>query len=58
MAGKHHGAVPSCPQCGEETYCIYCQREFGSSMKLKVHVIRQHAGTYRAMAYQEHLEVE
>lgn len=37
----------------DETYCFYCQHEFDTPTRLKVHVIRRHAGTYRAMAFED-----
>lgn len=34
-----------------ETFCIYCQREFYVAANLREHVLREHPGTYRALAY-------
>lgn len=35
----------------EETFCIYCQKEYASPDNLKRHVLTKHPGTYRATAY-------
>jgi hypothetical protein len=32
----------------EQTFCIYCQREYGTFSKLKAHLRRVHPGTYAA----------
>ena len=30
----------------DQTFCIYCQEEFGTMLKLVTHIERKHAGTY------------
>ena len=32
----------------EQTFCIYCQKEYGTFDKLKAHLRREHPGTYAA----------
>jgi len=29
-----------------ETFCIYCQREYGTPQALRKHIERQHPGTH------------
>lgn len=40
----------------EETLCLYCQREYASPNRLRLHVERLHKGTYRAIAYAKEKE--
>jgi hypothetical protein len=37
----------------QETFCVYCQRDYRSPQRLKTHVITHHPLTHRALAYQQ-----
>ncbi len=30
----------------EETFCIYCQKEYSTPKKLRIHIDKKHPGTY------------
>lgn len=46
------------PNLEEETFCIYCQKEYGTPRKLRRHVLKVHPGTYRAEVYLEDEEAQ
>jgi hypothetical protein len=35
----------------QETFCVYCQRDYKSPQRLRTHVLKTHAATWRAAAY-------
>lgn len=39
------------PTQSNETFCIYCQKQYQSPQNLKRHVLLNHPGTYRYWAY-------